>query len=331
MRCAAALGRRALLLGSAALAAAPARADEPPVLWYDANPQEQADAMVRAFHARHPAIPVRTQRFVGGSDIATRILQETQAGVATADIATTGADQVWQLAARNLLRRGDWAALGVPAGLAGSPFAVAFAASVHLILYNTRLVPAAAAPSGWDDLADPRWDGRIGLLAVPTAFAHLAEVWGEERAERYVAAVARLRPVLFRSSFPMAQALGAGEIAVASVTFQGAQASVKAGAPVALVVPDPVPVNTVYAAMPRGGRSPAGAQILLSWLASAEGALATEAATNRGIHRVHPTRAAALIQGRTVAEFPPEETATYARILTHLTGLLRAGGRDGGG
>src|SRR5436853_7852766 len=34
-------------------------------------------------------------------------------------------------------------------------------ATVNVIAYNTKLVPAAEAPKGWKDLLDPKWRGKM--------------------------------------------------------------------------------------------------------------------------------------------------------------------------
>jgi len=321
-------GRRAFADEAVLARLAVAAEREPPVELYDASPQDRSDEMFRAFHARYPRIRVSKQRFVGGAGIASRIVQETQAGQPTGDVAVIGADQVFQLTQRALLRAVDADALDIPAGLRATPYAVTIGASVHLLLYNRTLVSEADAPRGWEDLLAPRWHGRVGLLAAPTSLAHLAKPWGEARARAYAERLAAQQPLLFRSSHSIAVAAGAGEVPAASVTYQGAQTGLQAGAPVVLVFPDPVPVNSFFAVVPRQGRAPSGAQVLVAWLASREGALATEAATFRGVPVVHDTNTARMIRGRSIAEYAPAETETYARILNRITAIIRAGGRD---
>jgi len=341
------LGRRGLLIGAGAwgMAASAAQADagalqalagaaagEAPITWYESSPPDQLDRIVQAYAARFPGLRVRAVRVVGGIEIAGRLLNEAQAGGAGADVATGGtAEGIWSLHDRGLLATADWRALGVPAGIVVQPFALAMAATAHVIVYNTRLVGAAAVPRGWDDLTDPRWAGKFGTWIGPHAYTSLAAIWGEPRADAYVERIAALRPQLFRSQFTLGQAVAAGEIELGVSSHHTLLPALAAGAPIGVVVPDPASITSIHSYVLAGSRSPNAARLFAGWLATPEGVMAYEDATGRGSPVIPETRIARLLSGRQIAEFPmTERVPHYYAMLARHTAMLRNGGRDAG-
>lgn len=308
----------------AALAAEAAKG--PPVVWYESSRDDQADQVLAAFSRRYPAVQVQHVRIVGGNMMAGRVVQEVQAQGHSADLATAGADAAWAMNDRGLLLHTDWQALGIPKAVTPTDFAVAIAASVYVILYNTDRVPADRAPTGWDDIFAPRWKGRIGVWVRAEMFAQMAFVWGAERAEAELRKLIALQPYLFKSTFPLAQQVGAGEVDVAIGFFHTAQPPLRSGAPIRLVALDPTPMHTIYTGITRTARNPAGAKLLLAWLTSPDGARAYEDATSRGNHLLPGTRTRALVQGRTTAEFPPERTAEYQALARRFNELMQTAG-----
>jgi len=336
-----ALGRRALFAGAgAAIVARPAWAagarldalaqaarGEPPPVWYETSPQEQLDRIARLYGERFPGLRLRPLRLIGGGELAARIVQEVQAGAPSADIGTSGLDQVWQLAERGMLIEEDWAALGVPAPLTLSRFAVTTASAIHGILYNTRLVPPDAVPQSWDDLLDRRWAGRVGNWSIATPLVMLAQRWGRERTERFVERLAAQQPYLYKSMFGLAQGIVSGEVTLGLVAYHSALPSIAAGAPVRMVMPDPIPVSSLASFVTRASRSPNASRLLLAWLASAEGAVAYEAVSGRGVHAAHATRTAAMIAGRQTAEYLPTDRDVVNPMRTQFNRLLAAAGK----
>jgi iron(III) transport system substrate-binding protein len=304
---------------------AAAAAKGPNVVWYESSKSSQTDKIIAAFNARYPAVKVQHIRVVGGNKLAGRVVQEIQARGYSADVITSGAGQTWSLNERGYLLNTDWQALGVDKKLTPTNFAVAVAASVYVILVNTDRVPAAERPRSWDDILDDKWKGRIGGWVRPTAFIQMAKVWGEKRAEAALRKFIALKPFLFKSTFPMAQQVAAGEVDVAIGFFHTAQPPITAGAPLKRISLDPTPMHTIYSAVTKQTRNPAGAKLFLSWLVTPEGAKAYEAATNRGNHLLKGTKTAALLAGAAIAEFPADEIDQYKAISKKFNKILAAG------
>ncbi len=70
--------------------------------------------------------------------------------------------------------------------LAPTPSGVVTTAVVYVIVYNTTLVKEADAPKTWDDLLNPRWDGKIGIWVRGEGQGSLAAIWGEDKVVDYV-------------------------------------------------------------------------------------------------------------------------------------------------
>jgi ABC-type Fe3+ transport system substrate-binding protein len=333
------MNRLASVLGTVvlALSATTARADpaadlakaaasKPPVTWYESSPTEQIDAVLAAFNKRYPQVKVRHTRLVGGNELAVRGVQEMQARGYTGDLLTGGADHISQLNGRGFLETVDWRRLGVPAAYVPIPQMVATTASVYVVLWNTRKVAAADAPKTWEEVLDRKWTNRMGSWVRAAAFAQLAATQGPDTAKRMLERYVQLRPMLFKSTFPLAQAVAAGEIDVAIGFYHSTLPPIKAGAPVDMRALDVVPMHIIYSAVTKNSRKPEGARLLLAWLSTDEGALAYENATGRGNPLAPKTKTAQLISGKKVSEWPPEKSDQLGALNEHYNRILETVG-----
>lgn len=340
------LSRRAVIAGAACLSANSAWAQTPnqameelaaaaaretgPCVWYESSPQEQTDRVIAAFNRRYPAVKMQHVRLIGGVDIAARMVQEARTPGQSADIGSVSADQIWGLNGRNLLAQVDWRRLGASAAQAPVPFTVNIAAAAYVVVYNRNLVPADAVPRNWEDLLNPRWQGRVGAWLISHPFAQLAKAWNEQRAVEYTERFARLNPMLFRSTFTLAQQIAAGELPIGLGLYHATQPVIARGAPVEMVALEPTVTTSIWTAIARNAPNPNSARLFVAWLLTPEGALAYEEATQRGSALVAATKTAALLQGKTVVEFGPDETDVFRRHLTRFNEMLKAGGREAG-
>ena len=297
-----------------------------PVTWYESSPTDQADKVIAAFNKRFPNVKVRQVRLIGGNELAVRGVQEMQARGYTGDVLTGGADHIWQLNGRGYMETPDWQALGVPKAATPTPFAVATTASVYVILWNDRKVTEAEAPRTWEDVLNPKWTNRMGSWVRASAFAQLADVWGPDRAKAALDRFVALKPMLFKSTFPLAQAVGAGEVDLGVGFYHSAIPPIQAGAPIKYRALEVVPMHTIYSSVSRNARNPEGARLFVAWLATSEGALAYEDATARGNPQVAGTKTAQLLQGRKIAEWPPEKSEQLGVLNEQYNKILEAVG-----
>ena len=77
-------------------------ADESEIIWYEANTPEMGDMIIAEFEKQFPDVTLRFERVTGAQGLYARILQETEAKAPTADVATTGIDQIYALYERSL-------------------------------------------------------------------------------------------------------------------------------------------------------------------------------------------------------------------------------------
>jgi iron(III) transport system substrate-binding protein len=291
------------------------------VVWYESSPESQFEVVANAFHKRYPKIKLEQVRLRAG-DIGTRIIAESQANAPTADVATTGLEILSAVNERDLLVRSDWKEIDLSPELIATPFALISMASIYCLDYNTKLVSAADAPGNWEDLLQPKWKNKIGIWQKPSALALLTPAWGEEKVLAFAKKLAEQNPVSFQSSFPLNDAVAAGEVSVGITIYHSATDAVKKGAPLKLVFCSPVPYEPLCSSIPRKAKHPNGARLFTRWLLSPEGAEAYEKATSRGNPWIKGTEANTILSGKTLSTFKPEQSEDFASVSKKLENIL---------
>lgn len=143
--------------------------------------------------------------------------------------------------------------------------------------YNTETVTGDDIPTGWEDLADPKWEGELLVADVSVSdsyldlYSMLLHNYGEEWFEAFRANRSQLIP----GGIQMIEALGAGEGRITSPA--GAQSHVALrdqGAPVEVVVPeDNVGIEfQVVLPSPEVAEHPNAGRLLANWLLTRDGA-----------------------------------------------------------
>jgi iron(III) transport system substrate-binding protein len=88
--------------------------------------------------------------------------------------------------------------------------------------YNKKILPAKDVPKRWEDLLDPKWKGKLGVINSTHHWARLAAgPWGEEKTLDFVKKLSAQQPLLSRAG-EMAQRLILGEVLI-SATLQDSQ------------------------------------------------------------------------------------------------------------
>jgi iron(III) transport system substrate-binding protein len=295
------------------------------VIWYESSPDDQAQQIVAAFNKRFLDVKLEHIRDTGGNSVGARIVQESQGNARTADIATVGNSILMPLIARNLVAKVDWTGLGAAPKTTPSPYAITCTAVVYVIIYNTNLVKEADAPRNWMDLLNPRWSGQIGVWVRAEGEGALSAAWGEDKVADYIKKLNANRPVLEKSTFPLAQQIAAGELLVGLGIYHAAQPALERGAPIKIVMTDPAAVDTLYDIVPAPAKNPSGGELVALWLDSPEGARVYEDATKRGNPMIEGTKTEALLRGRTIAEYPPEQSEREAEVVERFNKLLESG------
>ena len=303
---------------------ATAAAKKGPVIWYESSPPEAILKVAAAFNKRYPGIRIQFVRNTGGGSIATRVIQEAQAGAATASFFIGDITQAGALEQRGLLRARDWTTLGVAPHLVTTPYAVAATAVLGVLVWNTQRVAETDLPTSWDALLDQRWRGRIGQWVRAATLATLARAYGEQHLRDYTRTLIELDSRIYASTFQLAQQVAAGESDIGMGLYHSAQPVIAAGAPLGLRFLDPTPMNTLYGAVVAKGGNPEGAQVLLAWLSTLEGAQAYESTVGRGNALVKGTETAERVGAHKLVDYPFAEAATIAQLDAELTQMLMA-------
>jgi iron(III) transport system substrate-binding protein len=295
-----------------------------PVIWYESSPPEAVLKIAAAFNKKYPDIKIQFVRNTGGGGIAARIIQESEAGAATASFFIGDVAQVIPLNQRKLLLSADWKGLGVQGDLVTTPHAVSSIAAIGVLVWNTQRVADADLPKTWDEMLAERWRGKIGQWVRAATLGTLAKTYGEQHMRDYTRRLIELKPMIYASTFQLAQQVAAGEVDIGMGLYHSAQPVIAAGAPLGLRFLDPTPMNTLYGAVVAKGGNPEGAQVLLAWLSTLEGARAYEAAIGRGNPLIKGTDTAERIGNHKLVEFSFEDAATIEKIDAELTQMLMA-------
>jgi iron(III) transport system substrate-binding protein len=303
---------------------AAAAAKKGPVIWYESSSPEQILKVTAAFNKRYPDIRVQYVRNTGGGGIAARVIQEAEAGAATASFFIGDVAQLIPLQQRGLLLSRDWKALGVDPALVTTPYAIASTAALGVLVWNKQRVAEADLPKTWDDLLADRWRGKVGQWVRAATLGTLAKTYGEQHMRDYVRRLIDLKTMIYASTYQLAQQVAAGEADIGMGLYHSAQPVIAAGAPLGLRFLDPTPMNTLYSAVVAKGGNPEGAQVLAAWLATLEGAKAYEAAIGRGNPLIKGTDTAERVGAHRLVEFGFEDAGKIEKLDAELTQMLMA-------
>jgi iron(III) transport system substrate-binding protein len=162
LSCACAIARPALAQETTPAMAA-AAAKEGKVVWYTAVDVKVAEAVAKAFRAAHAGIDIDVERS-GSERVFQRINQEYQSGIKNVDVVNSSD-------ASHFLfwKQQRWLAPHTPPDVKRFPaqfrdpegYYATWRATLSVMGYNTNLVPEKDAPSGYLDLLDPRWRGKL--------------------------------------------------------------------------------------------------------------------------------------------------------------------------
>jgi iron(III) transport system substrate-binding protein len=133
------------------------------VVWYTSVDVKVAEAIAKAFRADYPGIEIDVERS-GSERVLQRINQEYQSGIKNVDVVNSSDAShfiFW--------KQQKWLAAHVPPDIKRFPAQfrdpdgtyATWRATLCVMGYNTNLVDAKDAPTGYTDLLDPKWKGKL--------------------------------------------------------------------------------------------------------------------------------------------------------------------------
>jgi iron(III) transport system substrate-binding protein len=140
-----------------------AAAKEGKVVWYTSVDVKVAETIAKAFRAEYPGIEIEVERS-GSERVLQRINQEYQSGIKNVDVVNSSDAShfiFW--------KQQKWLAAHVPPDVKRFPaqfrdpdgYYATWRATLSVMGYNTNLVDAKDAPTGYMDLLDPKWKGKL--------------------------------------------------------------------------------------------------------------------------------------------------------------------------
>src|SRR5438552_4220066 len=140
-----------------------AAAKEGKVVWYTTVDVKVAEAVAKAFRAEYPDIALEVER-AGSERVFQRISQEFQAGIKNVDVVNSSdASHFLLWKQQKLLAQHTPPDVARFAAQYKDPdgYYAVWRATLSVMGYNTKLVTPQEAPTGYLDLLDPKWKGKL--------------------------------------------------------------------------------------------------------------------------------------------------------------------------
>lgn len=292
-------------------------------VWSDwSNP----DGIFAAFAEAYPNIDY-TNLTILGEDAVPRVITESAAGQPSVDVMYGNIGALAPAVDREIFDQDiDWESVGVLPELirADQGNVVRVAQVAYGIGYNTDKYSEEDLPDTWEELIAPEWAGKK-LMIDPRGrpFFFLATEWGQEETIDFVRRlIDETDPIQVQGTTAgfVALSSGDGEILLNGRTPEAAEQAAL-GAPVAIKLLDPVPLDGQYYGVVAGTESPNAARCFVAWSASEDG----EAA-----HFEADFKANTLPEGAEGAETftveGEEELQLMLATTEGLTGIIAGGG-----
>lgn len=166
-----------------------------------------------------------------------------------------------------------------PELLRHAPFAYPYGLIPFGVAFNTNAVGAAGASQfpDWDAVFDAKWAGKFGMPDPNAVGGALNTTWilrqtlGEAKWTALEQKLAALKPKVFTSNFPLANAVASGEVAIAYAYDAAFSGAITSGAPVQVAYPPPTPAYFGLAGVVKASKRPNAARLFMDWYTSVEG------------------------------------------------------------
>jgi iron(III) transport system substrate-binding protein len=238
---------------------------------YTSMTSDVADAVVGAFGDEFK-VDVNLYR-AGSETVLQRILQENGASFQGNDLVETNATELFALNKEGMLAeyKGQRRDLVPEAGRFDGWTATRF--NLFAPSWNTELVPAGQQPKTWEDLADPKWDGKLSMeLADSDWYLTLYQYWkkqGKSDADvnKLFADMANGAKIV-KGHTVQGELLSAGQFSVVASNYSYIVERAKAkGAPVNyLPYVQPVIARPNGFGLMKSAKHPAAAMLFADWL-----------------------------------------------------------------
>jgi iron(III) transport system substrate-binding protein len=228
-------------------------------------PQAAASKLEQAFEKKY-GFPLKVTFAAIGPHptVVQQLRSEASSGVKpAADLFPTALSLSKMLREGDAIEAVDWAKLGAPAGVAvASESVVMINVISRNVIYNTNQVKKADVPRRLEDLADPKWRGKIVAPAIGDAFAMMVPVLGEEKTAQLVQKlVTEQKMVLVQTITDVATKVASGEYAIGFGVPADWSGTRSKGAPIDNAPLEKVSGQPFYASVLKNAPHPAAARM----------------------------------------------------------------------
>jgi iron(III) transport system substrate-binding protein len=236
---------------------------------YTSETVEDIGALSLAFEAKYG---IKLNVWRGSSeDILQRAVVETRGGRFDADAFETGATAMESLHRELLLQQIDTPAIADLAPEAIQPHHewIGTRYNIFVAAYNTRLVAGTDLPKSYDDLADAKWKGKLGIEADDSDwFGAVVEALGEERGLKLFRDIVATNGLSVRKGHTLlANLVVSGEVPLAISTYFYKVAQLKEhGAPIDSLTIAPVVARFEGAGVARRAPHPYAAVLFMEFM-----------------------------------------------------------------
>lgn len=244
------------------------------VVFYASMEAASAQRITASFEKKFPFIKVDATR-IGSERMATRLVAEAQARKVRADVVQQSAFDFY-----GVFQKGLFESYFSPerAAFPGEyrdekGFWMMPAATLNVIAYNKRMVPANEVPKSFFDLTEPKWKGQLMMDENESKWmAGMIQYYGEAKTMELMRRLAQ-QEIQFRTGHTLLQTLvAAGERAVVVVAFaNGVNRLKKESAPIEWISAEPVIGLTFGMAVVKDAPHPNAARLFNDFLLSREG------------------------------------------------------------
>jgi iron(III) transport system substrate-binding protein len=243
------------------------------VIWYTTDAPRATQILFKAFTEKYPFVKPQFVRSKS-RELLDRITSEVRADRHLFDLAKTSTETFPMYPAEQVFANYNSPAKAeLPANMKGDRWASLFT-FIRAMGYNTNMVKKEDLPKTWEDLLDPKWEGRIlfdqsSLPEVATLYTR----WGKGKASAFLDQLGTSGNLQLRKGrSAIAQLLVAGEAPLAVTIYPyKINGLKKKGAPVDWTLLDPTPAIMQPLSIARHAPHPYSAALLYDFLLSQEG------------------------------------------------------------
>ncbi|MBI4525107.1 MAG: extracellular solute-binding protein [Deltaproteobacteria bacterium] len=239
---------------------------------YGSMREDEAKPVLDNFERRYPGIKIDYFRS-SDEKLASRILAEAKAKTYNFDALISSGS--WDIKNVGMvLKWSSPSASGInPDLLDPDGMATPVYINTNVIQYNTRLVGKADVPKSYEDLAQPKWKGKLCLEDSDFEwFVGVQAFMGKEKALDLFKRIAANQPAIRNGHGLLSDLVSAGEcpIAINNYGNQVARAQ-KKGAPTDFVALNPVVTLVVPAVISKNAPHLNAGKLYVNWISSKEG------------------------------------------------------------